>query len=94
MGFSGILNGVGGVVSVGLLLMVTSACQVVFPREAPSCPAEDPGPDNQDFDRDLVDNGTDNCPLVLNPDQADEDHDGVGDLCDLCPVGIEVNDAD
>jgi len=37
-----------------------------------------------DFDRDGVPNGVDNCPHVPNPDQADADGDGHGDACDDC----------
>ena len=35
-----------------------------------------------DTDQDLIIDGSDNCPVQLNPDQANHDHDGVGDACD------------
>lgn len=38
--------------------------------------------DQPDQDGDLIPNGFDNCPQVVNPDQEDIDGDGQGDLCD------------
>ncbi|HEX7151761.1 MAG TPA: thrombospondin type 3 repeat-containing protein [Thermoanaerobaculia bacterium] len=35
-----------------------------------------------DADGDLIADGDDNCPAIINPDQADNDHDGQGDVCD------------
>lgn len=40
----------------------------------------------QDADADGLMDGTDNCPLVVNPSQADDDGDGVGDACNAAPV--------
>ena len=39
-------------------------------------------PTNPDTDADAALDGSDNCPLTINPSQADFDTDGVGDLCD------------
>ena len=40
-------------------------------------------PDNQDSDRDGVADGSDNCPVIVNPDQADlVTPNGIGDVCD------------
>jgi streptogramin lyase len=38
-----------------------------------------------DVDGDMVDDDSDNCPLVANPNQLDDDGDGLGNACDLCP---------
>lgn len=35
-----------------------------------------------DSDADGVPDGSDNCPLTVNPDQIDSDADGTGDACD------------
>lgn len=53
-----------------------------------------------DYDKDLVRNHQDNCPIVRNPSQSNMDNDSYGDVCDtdidgdgiLNPIGL-VNDA-
>lgn len=37
-----------------------------------------------DYDNDGVEDGSDNCPSVMDATQADTDGDGVGDVCDNC----------
>jgi len=37
---------------------------------------------DRDDDGDLIDDASDNCPLVDNDDQTDTDGDGIGDACD------------
>jgi len=54
-----------------------------------SCPKfVDPaecGPKLADHDRDGIPDGSDNCPLTVNPGQENADGDVFGDLCDPCP---------
>src|SRR5262249_25754752 len=40
---------------------------------------------DHDTDNDGIEDGRDNCRLVVNPDQVDTDEDQVGDACDNCP---------
>ena len=47
-----------------------------------------------DVDEDGVANGSDNCPLTMNPSQTDADGDGLGDACDNCPSDHNVSQAD
>jgi hypothetical protein len=42
-------------------------------------------PQGMDSDLDLVQDLTDNCPVVFNTTQADLDREGRGDICDNCP---------
>lgn len=42
---------------------------------------EDACDPDSDLDNDGIENGKDNCHLVLNSDQQDTDGDGVGDQC-------------
>ena len=39
-----------------------------------------------DKDKDGIEDGKDNCPLVYNPDQADADEDGYGNACETFPI--------
>ncbi len=50
-------------------------------------------PADTDTDDDGVNDGTDNCPLIVNGDQANADGDAQGDACDNCPFD-PVNDID
>jgi len=44
-----------------------------------------------DADADMVPDGCDNCPQIINPAQLDSDGDGVGDICDQCPTVADPN---
>ena len=73
-----------------LIAVALCGCNVVFglhdtkpePMDAPDHCMLHPG-DLQfhDEDGDLLDDGCDNCPGIMNADQRDLDGDGVGDLC-------------
>jgi hypothetical protein len=49
---------------------------------------------NSDFDRDGVDDATDNCSQTANANQSDSDGDGVGDACDLVDDSTADPDGD
>jgi hypothetical protein len=49
-----------------------------------------------DFDRDGIDDATDNCPFISNPAQTDTDGDTVGNACENCwaisnPTQLDTN---
>ena len=46
---------------------------------------------DSDDDNDGINDGSDNCRVVVNADQADSDGDGSGDDCDLC-IGDDATD--
>jgi hypothetical protein len=69
---------------------VCDLCPAVFSNEPDADTDADGLGDvcDPDIDGDLVLNGVDNCPFVLNPDQNDIDGDGVGDACDTVNIYV------
>lgn len=47
-----------------------------------------------DTDEDGIDDGSDNCPVLVNPSQVDDDGDSTGDPCDNCPGLANPGQAD
>lgn len=47
-----------------------------------------------DADGDGIQDGCDNCPMVINPDQANNDFDAFGNACDNCPNTFDLSQTD
>ena len=47
-----------------------------------------------DSDADGVQDGADNCPMIVNGDQLDTDGDGHGDACDICALDADPEQFD
>ncbi len=47
-----------------------------------------------DADGDGIQDGCDNCPMVINPDQANNDLDAFGNACDNCPNTFDLSQTD